>query len=143
MTMNSKQTEKLGQKRIDVLVAAILAVNSYPVEKVVALLPNLRKAGLTSPSEVARMDYNELIPKLVKAGYDRGQLVSIISPRLKALMVAIEADTLSGLERALAEHDSRLVQDLLCQIPGIGPVVAKVALKLMQDEPSRLETSEA
>jgi len=46
----------LAVPQVECLLMAILAVNSYPLEKVWTLLPRMRELGLTAPARVAAMD---------------------------------------------------------------------------------------
>lgn len=46
----------INERNLEAVIAAILAVNSYGLEKSYKLLPSLRKAGLTDPATVAKAD---------------------------------------------------------------------------------------
>jgi endonuclease III-like uncharacterized protein len=118
-------------QQIECLVAALLAVNQFPVDKVRGLLPRMRESGLTSPARVAKMDMAEAIEALVGAGYDRKKLNWLFAERLKALMDAIETGKLSGLDASIAAADKDRAALLLRKVRGIGPTVVNNAWMLL------------
>jgi endonuclease III-like uncharacterized protein len=124
---------KLPDDVVDSLVTALLAVNSYSLEKVWQVLPRLQNEGLTNPELVASEDLTRLTIRLVQAGYDRGRLTAMFAERLRHLMAAIESGELASLDSAATRKDPRAMRDILCRVRGIGPQVAQNAWALLQE----------
>ncbi len=112
-------------------VAAILAVNQYPLQKAQDLLPALQQRGLLSPSRVGAMSLEAVISGLVDAGYDRGKLTWMFAERLQALMGAFDAGRIDPLADALAQRDREAGMRTLIAVKGIGPQVARTAWELL------------
>ncbi len=123
---------KLTTDHIEALVAAVLAVNNYRLEKVWAQLPGLQAAGLTDPEWVAAADLGEVVVRLTASGHDRGMLAGLIADRLQTMMQAVVAGTLDPLPDALKRGDRDAAVGILCTAKGIGPKVADNALMLMK-----------
>ena len=121
-----------SDRSLEAVVAAVLAVNRYPLEKAWELLPPLRKAGLTRPEKVIGTDIGVLTVALAKAGYNRGLLTEMMAGRLQALMAAVQAGTLDRLDAlvAAAKRDEAVAS--LREVRGIGPQVAANALALLE-----------
>lgn len=124
---------KLSNNELEAVVAAILAVNRYPIEKAWDLLPKLREAGLTVPDMVVDEDIGRLTVRLASAGYDRGMLTSMLADRLQGLMRAVQQGQLDGLAAASARKDKKAAVEILCRVKGVGPQVAESAWLLLQD----------
>ena len=121
----------LTKEHVEALVAAILAVNGYPVEKVWGQLPGLRSGRLTDPKWVASADLGDVVAHLTASGHERGMLAGMMAERLQYLMKAIVAGNLDGLPAALQKADRDVAVKVLCTVKGIGPKVADTALMLM------------
>lgn len=124
----------LSAQQIESLLVALLAVNSYSVEKVTGLLPAFREARLTEPTfvaEVAKADIGPLIVRLASAGYDRGLRTEIFAQRVLALMEAINRGQLSALPAMVSARKESDAIASLTMIPGIGPRVAATAWSLL------------
>ncbi len=117
--------------QVECLLAALLAVNNFPLEKTWALLPRLRAAGLTDPARVAAMDMPATIEVLTRAGYDRKNLTWLFAERVKALMDAVHAGKLEGLDAAISAKDNVKASALLSEVRGVGPTVIKNAWALL------------
>ncbi len=122
----------LTNDHVEALVAAVLAVNNYRLEKVWAQLPGLRTGGLTDPKWVASADLGAVVARLTASGHDRGMLAGLIAERLQTAMKAVVAGTLDALPGVLARGDREAAVKILCSVKGIGPKVAANALMLMK-----------
>jgi hypothetical protein len=114
-----------------VLVCAVLAVQSYPYERVYRALPKLREARLLDPDHVTSLELGPLTVALFNAGYDRGMLTSRFAERLCALMRAIKDGELDALPGHVASNEETAGCALMIKVPGVGPVVARTAWKLL------------
>ncbi len=119
-----------GEQVADLLVAA-LAVNSYPLAQARALLPALREQGLVDPAAVAALRNEEIVERLDRAGYRRGQVNFIVGPRLHELMQAIHQGALADLPALVSAGDDAAALQLLRTVPGVGPKVAAHAWQLL------------
>lgn len=122
----------IHQDHLEALITAVLAVNAYGLEKVYALLPTFRMAGLTDPADVANADVGEVMMRLHRAGYDRGLLTEMMAGRLKNLMQAAADGSLDEINVFVGKGDKQSTADLLCKVKGIGPKVAADAWMLMK-----------
>lgn len=117
----------LSPEQIEVLVASLLAVNQYPLERVWDQMPALREAGLTNAKHVANADIRDVVVNLTEAGHDRGMLAGMMAERLQNLMRAIEGGVLDAVPPAVARRDREAAVVALCRVKGIGPRVAETA----------------
>lgn len=124
--------ERVRKAHLECIVASLLAVNAFRLEKAQALLPALDRNGLLSPAGVQQMRLAEVIARLVDSGYDRGKLTWLFAERLKDLMDAILAGRLDGLAEALLRGDDARGTQLLDDVRGIGAHVASTAWVLMK-----------
>lgn len=90
----------LTTSQVEALVAAILSVNGYQVEKVWGQLPGLRSGRLTDPKWVAAADFGDVIACLTASGHERGMLAGMMAERLQNLMKAVVEGNLHGLSGA-------------------------------------------
>lgn len=121
----------LSRSQVECLLVALLAVNSFALEKAQSLLPRLRAAGLSDPVRVNAMNMPEVIEALTVAGYDRKNLTWMFAERVKALMMAIERGELTRLEEAIAATDKELAATVLRRVRGVGPTVIQNAWSLI------------
>ncbi|MCA9527524.1 MAG: hypothetical protein KC549_14640 [Myxococcales bacterium] len=121
----------MKQENLDDLVAAVLAVNSYSIEKAWALLPKLREAGLTTPVTFPT-DLGPATVKLASAGYDRGLLTEMFAKRLLGLMQEAGSGALDELDAFVEADRKDDAVALLVTVPGIGPKVARTAWELLR-----------
>lgn len=121
----------LAASQVECLLVALLSVNNFSLEKAWALLPRMREAGLTDPARVTAMDMAAAIDALTRAGYDRKSLTWLFAERVKALMAAIVAGELAGLDEAIATNDKGRATELLDRVRGIGPTVIQNAWALL------------
>jgi len=121
----------LPDKQIEAIVASVLAVNQYPLEKVWDQLPALREAGLTDPARVAAADIGDIVVRLAEAGHYRGGLAGMMAERLQSAMRAVAEGRLDELPSAVARKDREAAIALLCTVKGIGPRVAGTAWQLL------------
>ena len=114
------------------LMVALLSVNNYPLERAWELRDHLRRAGLFDPAQVAGFDQDELVVRLKRGGYDRGDfLTGLVASRLATvaqyLVGVVGSD--QAAERLTAGSKTE-VTDLLIKAKGIGPVVIRTFLLL-------------
>lgn len=121
----------LAPETLDAVVAAMLTVNQYPVDRAVALVPALRAARLLDAPAVNAMTWDDLVQALRTAGYDRGGFVPIVGARLAELMLAVERGDLGPLQDAVAAKDSATFAARLSAIKGFGPKVSATAAWLL------------
>lgn len=128
---NSIVPPMLSESLTTNLVVAVLAVNSYSLEKAWALRSALSDEGLTNPANSSKLDQRALTVRLAKAGYDRGMLTGMMASRVADLMRAIATGQLDALDEHIRQQDWEAVERLLRAVRGIGPKVAKNALLLL------------
>lgn len=73
---------------LEKLLAALLSVNGYQVDRALRLMPALREAGILAPDHesVANLPQGDMIKALVDAGYNRGGYLPIMSCRVSKFM---------------------------------------------------------
>jgi hypothetical protein len=121
----------LSPSYIEALVAADLAVGSFPLQRVKELMPTFRAAGILAPSAVSTLDLGELTVILAQLGYNRGLLTSMYAERLHALMKAIESGSLDRLVDYVVAGERSRFEKTLQQVFGVGPKVASSAWELL------------
>jgi hypothetical protein len=109
------------------LVAALLTVNGYPVERAVALMPAFQQAGLLDLRQTADLDGGALSAKMAAAGYARGGFLPILGYRLVKLLEAADGVQLDELPRAVARGDAESFKVTLSEVHGFGPNTAAAA----------------
>lgn len=120
----------LTDTQIADLVAALLTVNSYPLERADALMPAFRDRGLLDPARVAAIPQDELVAAIKDAGYQRGGYVPIVAFRLGFLMDAIAEGQLDALVGAAGGGDKAAFVETLNGLHGFGPRTAEAAWML-------------
>lgn len=120
----------LTEPQIAHLVAALLTVNLYPLDRAAALMPAFKERGLLDPARVGMLKQEELAEAMRGAGYARGGFVPIVSFRLYPLMEALAAGQLDGLPAAVEAGDRAQFEALLCAIHGFGPTTSAAAWSL-------------
>ncbi len=109
------------------LVAALLTVNGYPLDRAVALMPAFRKAGLLDANRVAALDYEALVAALNAAGYTRGGFVPIVGYRVAQALSAAASGQLDALARQAEGGDKEGFSTTLAAVHGFGPRTAATA----------------
>lgn len=112
------------QENLEAILASVLAVNGYGVEKSYALLPEMRRSGLTDPAKISKADVGEVMTQLFATGYDRGLLTEMMAGRLISLMQAADSGQLDGFDELVAKGKKQEAKTILCSIKGIGPKVS-------------------
>jgi hypothetical protein len=112
------------------LVAALLTVNLYPLDRAHALMPAFEARGLLDPSKVAGLSQDALIAAMSDAGYTRGGYLPIVSFRLYALMEAVASGSLDALRDHAARADRGAFVGVLGGVSGFGPSTAGAAWEL-------------
>ena len=126
---------RLSTNYLEAIIASVLSVNSYGLEKAIGLLPALRKTGLTDPLTVTKANVPEVMVWFHQAGYRRGMLSEMMAGRLISLMKAVAAGNLDGLNELVATGNKAEACEMLCQIKGIGPKVASDVWVLLTGTP--------
>lgn len=105
---------------------AILAVNSWPVEKVYTLLPTLQDAGLLEPSNLAAWGIGAIKSALEKSGYTRGDyMTSLMAGRLRSLGMFVVERGREECERLLRDGAMDSLAVSLGAVRGVGPAVLR------------------
>lgn len=112
------------------LVAALLAVNFFPLDRAHAMMPAFESRGLLDPQHVAALSQADLIRMMAEAGYDRGGYLPILSFRLFTLMEAISSGSLDVLRAHAHRGDRPAFISALSTVKGFGPVTAGAAWEL-------------
>jgi len=121
----------LAPDQLAPVVAAVLAVNNYKLERAWALMPAFASAGLLDPEGVADQDLSDLTPRVFAAGFQRGLLTEMMAGRVRDVMRVARTGQLDGLPTRVEVGDREGVVTLLCTVKGIGPKVAGNAWMLM------------
>lgn len=120
----------LSAPQVEHLVAAMLSVNGYAVERAVALMPAFRAEGLLSYKRVAALDAVALARALEAGGYTRGGFVPIMAYRLLTLLQAAESGDLDGCNGHAAAGDRDGFCRVLARVHGFGPRTSATAWAL-------------
>lgn len=109
---------------IEDLIVSLLSVGGFPLERTWRLLPNLAREELTNPEVVTQLDAEEIVKRLVRAGYNRGAAVTrMMALRLIHVHIAVQQRKLVQACQKLANGNTDAAEHLLCSISGVGPVV--------------------
>jgi hypothetical protein len=124
----------LSQPEVAHVVAALLTVNNFPLDRAHALMPDFAERGLLDPARVAALSQEALMAAMTEAGYRRGGFLPIVSFRMYALMEAVASGTLDGLPSRVAAGDRAAFVALLSGVSGFGPATAGAAWELWSAE---------
>jgi hypothetical protein len=116
------KTEQVNSPWQD-LVASILLVNRYTLERTYQSIPALEKQGLFDPENLIRWDQKEIMERLKLGGCDRGPfMTNLFALRLASLgeFLGREFDICAEV---LGGKDARQIEQLLMPVNGIGPRV--------------------
>jgi hypothetical protein len=113
------------------LMAAILAVNNWPLEKTIAATQKFDDVGLGSPSSVSALDLETVANRLTVAGFNRGDYMN----RKMAGRVLGTARTLvaGGLDTIRAHEgagETSQLREFLLSLDGVGPDVVRIFFAL-------------
>ncbi len=117
----------LTAAQTETLVTAMLTVNGYPVDRAAALMPKFREHGLLNPTELAKLNGEQIIAAMREAGYQRGGFLPILSFRLGELMEALASNTLDSLAMHADKRDEAQFCALLSSVHGFGPRTSEIA----------------
>jgi endonuclease III-like uncharacterized protein len=121
-------------KRDDIasdLFMALLAVNSWTLEKVGSLYPTLRENGLFDVSDLSRLELEQIQERLSAAGYKRGPVLgAMMALRVQNVAVALVEGGAQLLADSEAARDTAAVRDYLLRLKGVGPTVVENYLLL-------------
>jgi 3-methyladenine DNA glycosylase/8-oxoguanine DNA glycosylase len=106
------------------LVIGILSVNQYSLERTYRLVDGFRTQGLFQPENLMRWDPSGIVDRLKSAGCDRGQfMTNLFALRLSALGMLIQAKGIEACTSIIAGRDTKMIEELLLPVNGIGPKV--------------------
>ncbi len=138
--MGGKDQDATRRRIFEYLVIGLLSVNSYPLERTWGLREDLGRAGLCDPTHVASLDEEELVSRLKRAGYDRGDFLSgLVASRLSAVANYLIDIGWHRAATRLREGSHAEVTDLLIQAKGVGPVVIQNFLLLRDSRDASAE----
>ena len=108
------------------LIVAMLAVNSYSLEKVWANYDALAAAGVFDPERLRELGFEGIYRVLKESGYDRGEFMTkSIAVRLSHLDAFIERNDRVSCELFLRSADAEQLRSFLLGVTGIGPAVIR------------------
>lgn len=123
------------------LVTAMLAVNSWTLEKAYSILPGLEQAGLLDPENLRSLSEEEIAVKLNSSGYARGTfMLGSMTRRFKSLGEVLVESRLSDILASIEKQDLSKTEQILSQINGVGPAVLR-NFKILIDSPSPVPDS--
>ena len=117
------------------LVIALLAVNSYPIEKVFSCSPKLEEEGVFAPEKVSSWTEEDAVRRLARAGYNRGPFITtLLADRLLSVSRFLQEGGLSAFQRACETRRVEEVAGALKGVRGVGPAVLRNFAILMEWE---------
>jgi len=117
------------------LMTALLAVNSWSLERAYSVVQQFATVGLTDPAEVSRMDASAVAERLQEAGYQRGHYITLlIATRVLHAALALATDGFERIGRHEAAGDIANVKAFLLSIHGVGPQVVRTFLALRRQD---------
>lgn len=123
----SVSKDENGISRDDIarnLIAALLAVNNWPIEKAWEIVPDLERQGLLDFASVASMGHRDVFDRLRAAGYTKSDyVVGLVGDRLLGLAGILSRGGLSKIEQLVRNRQDDELEKFLLDIKGIGPVV--------------------
>jgi hypothetical protein len=106
------------------LVIALLSVNNYPLDDTWHLRGNLRRAGICDPVQLTALTEEDIVRRLVSAGFDRGAFMNeLLASRLRSVGTYIVSRGLGTVEKILRNGGESQVSALLLPAKGVGPIV--------------------
>lgn len=106
------------------LVASILAVNQYSLERTYASVQSLRRKGLIRPENLAQRSVGEIVRRLKRGDCDRGKFTTdLFAKRLSSLGKYIASAWIVECEHVLAAGTVDTVSRLLTPVNGVWPKV--------------------
>jgi hypothetical protein len=107
-------------------VISVLSVNNWSVERTYKLVDGLVNSGLTDTSKLVKLTEAEILQRLKRAGYDRGEYMNrLFAARLTGLREFIETHGVDIATELISEKDRRTVAKTLSGIYGVGPAVIR------------------
>lgn len=111
-------------RTIENAVVSVLAVGGYPIARVHAKLEALRANGVFDPLAFSDADEERAFMALIRAGYERGPIVTKkMAQRLIGVHAAVRDGRLARIVDLLDRGQARDAEALAFKIPGIGPKV--------------------
>jgi endonuclease III-like uncharacterized protein len=113
------------------LFMALLAVNSWTLEKVGRPYPALRENGLFDVRALSGLEPEEIQERLSAAGYRRGPVLgAMMALRVQHVALALVEGGAHLLVDYEAAHDTAAARDYLLKMKGVGPTVVENYLLL-------------
>jgi hypothetical protein len=120
MTSERTKTEDIASD----LLMALLAVNSWTLEKVGSLYPTMHANGLFDVSLLAKLEIEQIQERLAAAGFNRGPVLgAMMALRMHHVGLALAEGGAQLLARLEATGDSTGARGYLLSLKGVGPAV--------------------
>jgi len=123
---------KLTENQLEVLLASVLSVNGFPLDRIWQAMPGLRAEGLTDPARIAEASLEEIIQRLDRGGHNRGGLAGMMAERVQSLMQHVHAGHLDELPANVGSGAHEEFVHAFCAVRGVGPRVADLAWQLLR-----------
>jgi hypothetical protein len=120
---------------METLVAALISVNRWTLEKSYEIKEALARNGLFDAHLLSTLNSAQISSRLLLAGYTKPEFVrNLIAERLHLLGLSLADGQLRRLEALVVSRDVRAVESFLSKIKGVGPVVLG-HFKMLQNLP--------
>lgn len=117
------------------LVAAMIAVNNYPIHKAVEITSAEKQLGWVNQGRILNPlpTAFEIKTQIMQSGYDRGDYVALLlGQRIHCCLGCIQEKGYSGFFALISESQNAASQELP-KLPGVGPKVTKNFIELQFD----------
>jgi hypothetical protein len=122
MTSNPSKAEDITSD----LLLAVLAVNSWSLERVGALYEGLRANGLFDVSVMSDLTTEEIEGRLNVAGYKRGPVLgAMMALRVHNIALSLAEGGAQHLADLEAADDVQAARQYLFSLKGVGPAVVE------------------
>jgi endonuclease III-like uncharacterized protein len=113
------------------LFMALLAVNSWTLERVGRLYPTLQENGLFDVRALSGLDPEQIEERLSAAGYRRGPVLgAMMALRVQHVALALANGGAQLLAEYEAARDMAAARKYLLKLKGVGPAVVESYLSL-------------
>jgi hypothetical protein len=124
MKENSTEPNRRDDDAWEDLILSVLSVNKWPVQKTYASLDALRNEGLCEPKKLARMGPDQVVLRLKRAGYDRGEFMNgLFAQRLSSLAAFAMERGVECCVKALHSSERKDLEQFFAVVNGVGPKV--------------------
>jgi hypothetical protein len=130
-----RSTEAAIDPLIDNLLVAMLAVNSWPVQRAWVLRGALRELGLMDLDALAQQSEAEVTRRLVLAGHTRGDYMNTnMALRILSMAHVLTPEVRRELSADIQAGRRDAANATLARIRGVGPSVLRTFWALQQSE---------